>query len=176
MNLLLCLALCSDIVAITQSGCSTQGTVISISDRGTYILTCKHGFGDGCSRNQKDTWVAQRGSAMISGSRTTYDKQSDLSLLWTREKWRGKATQVAPFASGLPIVSVAHKSLPGGSDNFYMAIHHTKPGHSGLPLLEAGMITGVLWGGDIPGKGYRGRSYYTTHDHIVRFLKEQGVP
>lgn len=171
MNLLLCALLFSDIVCVTQSGCRTQGTVIRIDQRGTVILTCKHGFGGGEPRRTADGWVAARGQLSLEGSETVLDKASDLALLKSKDRWPGKATKISTIPPTLPLIYVVD-----GKDLFRCAIHHTKPGCSGLPLLDKdGCVQGVLWGGDKPGKTYRGRSYYTRHEVLIKFLQEQKV-
>ena len=150
------------VVTIYQSKHRTTGAIVQATDRGTFILTCKH------SRTKGDSWAA----AGLKGKHTAVSNRTDLALLWTRDRWAGPVLTIAAEGPDLPIRFMHHETLPKPLPcgyPLYSVDYPAKPGDSGGPLLHRGQLCGVRWGhlDHDPNE-----SLYIQHSAIVRFLKE----
>lgn len=138
------------VVVIYQSGHKTTGAVVRADERGTWVLTCKHG------RRPSDEWRA----AGLRGTKTIPDRDADLALLWTRDRWYGRPLEISPY----PPIAPVRWTNDGQLSLLYAVQTRRYPGESGLPLLTDGRVCGVLRCGG------NGQSFYTRHDDLLRFV------
>lgn len=168
-SLVVAVVLLSDIVVIRQE-CNglthrTEGVVIRADQQGTLILTCKHG-------RQKASWNATNNRQQITGCHIALDRHADLALLWSPQRWQGKATPMAPESSPvmLPQKLVDDPTL-GGIAFLWLTQRRTEPGESGKPLLYNGAVCGILWGRLLKRQG----TLYIQQSELTRFLKAKPV-
>ncbi len=158
-----------------------SGTVVACDERGAWVLSCAHLFGE----RTIDTRVYLADGRVLSGRVVAVDRAWDLSLIWV-EALRGEAVPLAdePPAPGQSLHScgygsdgryvcnrgnmlgyVARRGLPGHQTLLLSGT--AREGDSGGPVFnERGELVGVLWGTD-------GRTVLATYCGKIRqFLRE----
>lgn len=172
-SLAIAFLLLSEVVVIRQHAENftyrTEGVVIRTDQQGTLILSCRHG-------RQRAAWTATNNRQQITGHHIALDPHSDLALLWSPQRWAGKATPLAPenCPTNLPLRVVTHHTLQGGTAFLWSTHRRSLKGESGKPLLCQGKVVGILWGTFVQDDKRPG-TLYITQSELTRFLKSRPV-